>query len=225
MDTNENKVNKTQYAYEVIRTRILDGIYTQGQRIIIDQIAREVGSSHIPVREALRQLESDQLIEHQQNIGAVVRSINDNVYKESLELLAILEGYATANSAPYLRKDDIEELYTINQKMKEIVQSYELQDFGELNKTFHMAIYSRCPNQLLVQDITKVWERLDSVRNGGISFFPARAPQSVTEHEELLKMLVENKSSLEIEAFARQHKLNTLRAFETIQNDRRCVQP
>ncbi|SDI72603.1 GntR family transcriptional regulator [Natribacillus halophilus] len=214
MERKESKINKTKYAYEVIRTRILDGTYTQGQRIVIDQIAKEVGSSHIPVREALRQLEADQLIKYEQNVGAVVRSINDNVYKESLELLAILEGYATAKSTPYINQDDLQELTSINEQLREVVQNYELQRFGELNQTFHMAIYKHCPNQLLIQDIIKVWERLDSVRNGGISFYPSRAPQSITEHETLLSMIAENKPPYEIEAFARDHKLNTLHAFK-----------
>ena len=52
------KLNKRQVAYEVIRKRIIEGVYVPGQRIIIDQIAKEVGSSHIPVREAIHQLES-----------------------------------------------------------------------------------------------------------------------------------------------------------------------
>ena len=112
-------MNKRQYAYKVIRTRIVDGTYAPGQRIIIDQIAKEVGSSHIPVREAIHQLESDQLIEFKPNIGAIVRGIDNELYMETLHVLALLEGHATALSAPLITSEGIEKLDNINKEMKD----------------------------------------------------------------------------------------------------------
>lgn len=205
-------MNKRQYAYQVIRTRIVDGTYVPGQRIIIDQIAKEVGSSHIPVREAIHQLEADQLIEYKPNVGAIVRGIDNMLYVETLEMLAVLEGYATLLSAPLITKKGLEELESINNNMKEALESYELGKLGELNRKFHFYIYSFCPNKLLINDITEAWSRLDIVRHGGFSFFPNRTPQSISEHANLIE-LIKSESS-EIESYARTHKLNTLKAFK-----------
>ncbi|WP_233254225.1 GntR family transcriptional regulator [Salipaludibacillus keqinensis] len=207
-------MNKSKYAYDLLRSRILDGTYSPGQRIILDQFAKEVGSSHIPVREAMRRLESDQLIEYKSNVGAVVLSIDEKVYKETLQLLAVLEGYATASSASHMKEKDIHKLIEINDEMNECLLKYDFNTFSDLNKKFHFAIYSHCPNTLLISNIEQLWERLDTVRNTNFSFFPMRAPHSIKEHIEIIELLKHQASIIDLETTARQHKLNTLSAFE-----------
>lgn len=212
MDT-KKKLNKRQYAYEVIRKRILDGTYVPGQRIIIDQIAKEVGSSPIPVREAIHQLEADELIEYKTNSGAVVLALNEEVYKETLEVLAVLEGYTTLLSIPYITEGALKELEIKNAGMKEALAEFDLQLFSELNREFHSIIYSFCPNKLIVKNMEQIRERLINVRKTGFVLFPKRAPQSVKEHDTLIDMLRRKAPPAEIESFAREHKLNTVRAF------------
>lgn len=207
------KLNKRQVAYEVIRKRIIDGAYVPGQRIIIDQIAKEVGSSHIPVREAIHQLESEQLIEYTPNTGAVVKGFNDEIYKESLQVLALLEGYATAISSPYLTTNAINSLKDYNQEMKEALSQYDFEKIGVLNRKFHFFIYSFSPNQLLIKNIEQLWDRIDTVRRTRISFNLKRTPQSISEHDQLISILSGDKDPGNIENLARQHKLNTLQAF------------
>ncbi len=212
--TVNKKLNKRQYAYQVIRSRILDGTYVPGQRIIIDQIAKEVNSSHIPVREAIHQLESEQLIDYEPNIGAIVKGINDSVYMETLQVLALLEGYATALSAPAIDEEGIERLKEINARMNNHLQNYELDKIADVNKEFHYCIYDYCPNELLINTIKEMWERLDLVRHSGFHFFPQRTPYSIKEHERMIELIQQNADSAEIEQFARNHKLNTLEAFK-----------
>ncbi|MBZ5752903.1 GntR family transcriptional regulator [Metabacillus rhizolycopersici] len=207
------KTNKRQIAYDVIRSRIVDGVYVPGQRIIIDQIAKEVGSSHIPVREAIHQLESEQFIEYKPNVGAIIRGINDDLYKETLHVLALLEGYATALSCNYMTHDGIEKLKEYNQEMKESLTSFDLEKIGQLNRQFHNYIYSFCPNKLLLSNIQQLLERLDTVRKSEFTFYPKRTPKSIQEHDQLIELLSEGKDLQKIEATARQHKLNTLQAF------------
>jgi len=211
---NNKKLNKRQYAYQVIRSRILDGTYVPGQRIIIDQIAKEVNSSHIPVREAIHQLESEQLIDYEPNIGAIVKGINDSVYIETLQVLALLEGYATALSAPYIDESGIQKLKEINARMKEYLLNYELDKIADVNREFHFFIYSFCPNELLINTIKEMWERLDVVRHSGFRFFPQRTPHSIDEHNKIIELMKENADSDLIESYTRNHKLNTVEAFK-----------
>ena len=211
---NNKKLNKRQYAYQVIKSRILDGVYVPGQRIIIDQIAKEVNSSHIPVREAIHQLESEQLIEYEPNIGAIVKGINDSVYMDTLQVLAILEGYATALSSQHIDQKGIQKLTEINDQINEHLKNYELDKIGELNREFHFFIYSYCPNELLITSIKEMWERLDVVRHTGFRFFPQRTPHSIDEHNTIIKYIREKESFNVIEQYTRNHKLNTLEAFK-----------
>ena len=208
------KINKTQHAYNVIKARILDGTYAPGQRIILDQIAKEVGSSTIPVREAIRQLEADQLIEYRPNSGAVVQMINETAYVETLQLLAVLEGFATSLSAPCLTPEVIDQLKNINEEMKDCLAQYDLEHLGKLNRQFHLTIFEMCPNKSLVTLIKQTTDRMDTVRYSGFTIFPKRAVYSVQEHDQLIELLINKASPSKIEAFARQHKLNTLKAFE-----------
>ena len=210
----KTNMNKRQYAYKVIRTRIVDGTYAPGQRIIINQIAKEVGSSHIPVREAIHQLESEKLLEFKPNIGAIVKGIDNQLYKESLEVLALLEGYATAISATSITADGITKLKEINREMKIMLDNYELDKLGALNREFHFHIYSFCPNELLIKNIEETWGRLDIVRQAGFTFYPKRTPLSIEEHETLIQLLEDKASSSSIEQYARNHKLKTLDAFK-----------
>lgn len=213
MKTNKS-MNKRQYAYQVIRDRIVDGTYVPGQRIVIDQIAKEVGSSHIPVREAIHQLESDQLIEYKPNIGAVVRGIDNTLYMETLEMLAVLEGYATSLSIPFITPAGLEELTNLNDEMRIALDQYELDKLGALNRKFHFCIYSFCPNKLLITNIREAWGRLDIVRHSGFTFFPNRTPLSIKEHAQLIELIKTKAPNEEIEIYARTHKLNTLDAFK-----------
>lgn len=207
-------MNKRQYAYKVIRTRIVDGTYSPGQRIVINQIAKEVGSSHIPVREAIHQLESEQLLEFRPNVGAIVKGIDNRLYQESLEVLALLEGYATSISATNITAHGLSKLKEINLEMQTMLENYELDILGALNREFHFHIYSFCPNQLLIKNIEETWGRLDIVRQAGFTFYPKRTPQSIEEHAYLIKLMESNASSLQIEEYARNHKLKTLEAFK-----------
>lgn len=211
---NNKNLNKRQYAYQVLRTRILDGTYVPGQRIVIDQIAKEVNSSHIPVREAIHQLESEKLIEYEPNIGAIVKGINEANYMATLEVLAVLEGYATALSAPHLDQSGIQNLTDINLKMNQHLKNYELDKIGQLNREFHYMIYDYCPNDLLIVNIKEMWERMDMMRQTGFRFFPKRTPHSIEEHNMIITYLSENVDSETIETFTRNHKLNTLKAFK-----------
>ncbi|HEX6593974.1 MAG TPA: GntR family transcriptional regulator [Bacillota bacterium] len=212
------KLNKRQYAYQVIRSRIVDGTYVPGQRIVIDQIAKEVRSSHIPVREAIHQLESEKLIDYKPNIGAVVRGIDDTLYMDTLQVLALLEGYATSLSAPHMTPSGLQQLEEMNQTMKTYLKNYALDKIGVLNREFHFAIYSFCPNELLIRNIKDMWERLDVVRKTGFTFFPERTPQSIHEHEQIITFLRNQEDATTIERYARNHKLNTLKAFKNRQS-------
>jgi len=99
-------ISKQKMAYELIRERILDGTYSPGTRIVLDAVAKEIGTSSIPVREAIRRLEADGLIEYQAFTGARVAPMDETAYVQSLNVLAVLEGYATVLSASRLTEAD-----------------------------------------------------------------------------------------------------------------------
>lgn len=210
---NNIKLSKQQYAYQVIRSRILDGRYPPGYRLVIDQLARELQTSAIPVREAIRNLEADGLIQFKPYSGAVVTPFNETEYLETLSVLAVLEGYATAISAQHFPQPRISELSDINSRMKGALNDFDFLLFGNCNREFHSLTYQYCDNQFLVENIKSTWNRLDRVRRTGAAFKPARAKKSIEEHEKIIEMLRKQYPFSEIESFVRTHKLNTVQSF------------
>ncbi len=210
---NSKSMNKQQFAYKLLRARILDGTYGPGYRIVIDQIAREIETSAIPIREALRQLESDGLIQFKPYSGAIVTPINENEYLETLSVLAVIEGYATAISGQHFPIDRISDLEKTNQSMKQALEELDFVSFGKYNRAFHGLTYEYCENKYLVENIKSTWKRLDSIRRAGSAFMPVRARESVLEHEEIIRLLEQRADPGKIEAFVREHKLNTVKSF------------
>lgn len=207
-------INKQQYAYQVLRSRILDGTYSPGYRIVINQIAKELSLSTIPVREAIRQLEADGLIQYKPYSGAVVTPIDKDQYLETLSTLAVLEGYATALSSQVFPKEKIPELEEINTKMEKALEDFDFIRFGQLNRQFHNLICSYCSNKYLLESIRNTHNRLDSIRRMGATFISYRVKQSIEEHSELIRMLQKDCTFEEIESFAREHKMNTVKFFQ-----------
>jgi DNA-binding GntR family transcriptional regulator len=212
-------VSKHQYAYNVLRSRVLDGTYFPGYRIVIDQIAKELSLSAIPVREAIRNLEADGLIEYIPYKGAVVTQINENEYVETLTTLAVLEGYATRLSSQSIPNKKIADLQRINNLMLEAVEEFDFTQFGTLNRSFHNLIYEFCENRYITETIHQTQKRLDSIRRTGSAFLPIRPKKSVEEHDQLIKMIMEKQPLDEIENFARKHKMNTAESFKKRRHD------
>src|SRR5579875_1526002 len=114
---------KQELAYQTIRGRIVTGVCGPGYRIVIDELARELGCSAIPVREAVRRLEAEGLLEYTRHTGARVVSIDEQQYVDTLATLAVLEGYATAEAASRLTKCDLDGLRRLGNSMRKAVQS------------------------------------------------------------------------------------------------------
>ncbi|MEB3101714.1 GntR family transcriptional regulator [Ferviditalea candida] len=218
METQKSSISKKQIAYDFIRSQIVNGYFGPGHRIVIDQIAKELKLSIIPVREAIRQLESDGLIQYKAYSGAIVSQINEVEYRETLSVLAVLEGYATALSSRLIPPKEIDLLKEINANMSRALFDFEFEQFSELNRKFHSVIYEFCNNQYLKEQIHQTWERMSRVRQTVFTFVPQRAKESIQEHDQIIEMIRHQDSFAKIEEFVRQHKMNTVKAFDNRKN-------
>ena len=92
--------SKSQAVYDLLRRRILDSQYGPGQSLSIDGLARELGVSKIPIREAIKQLEAERLVETVLHVGARVATISleqaEHVYPIRHALANLATGLAVA---------------------------------------------------------------------------------------------------------------------------------
>lgn len=205
--------SKAEISYDLLRSRILDGTYGPGYRLVMDQLARETGVSTIPLREAVRRLQSDGLVEVVRNIGARVAVFDAVQVEHTLNVLARLEGYATAICAPRMNAAQIQETREINERMKEALEEFDPAAFTALNKEFHFSLYRHCPDEHLNALLESEWARLDHMRRSTFTYVPGRARKSVEEHDDLLRLLEEQADAGVIEEAARAHKIATAAAL------------
>src|SRR5690625_4063274 len=111
--------SKAEQAYAWIREKIRTREYEPGYRLVLSTIADALQVSVVPVREAIRQLEAEGLVTYERNVGARVSTYNQAVYFETMETIAVLEGRATALSAPQLTAEDLNQARRINQQMRD----------------------------------------------------------------------------------------------------------
>lgn len=205
--------SKADQAYALLKERILDGTYVGGYRLVIDQLARETGISAIPWREAIRRLEAEGWLELVRNVGARVTTFDTAAYGQAVEVIARLEGFATALAVPRLDAESIAQARLLNQKMVEALENFDPVRFSALNREFHFVFYDRCGDDHLLKLIHSEWHRLDLIRRTVFSSVPLRARASVSEHEALLDLIESSDSFDDVETAARQHKLNLLQAL------------
>ncbi|WP_246265023.1 GntR family transcriptional regulator [Acrocarpospora pleiomorpha] len=211
--TAQRAASKSDHAYSIIRRRILDGRYAPGFRLVLDRLARELNVSSVPVREAVRRLEAERLVDFERNVGARVSAIDTTEYRHTMQTLAIIEGAATALAAPMVPLDDLATAAEINDRMRRCLDDGDAHTFTTLNGQFHQLLYQRCPNPHIADLVERGWARMGTLRTH--FSVPGRAPQSVAEHDRMLGLIRVRADAADIEAFAREHRLATLDAFLT----------
>ena len=205
-------MNKQERTYTVLRDRIHSGTFAPRARLNIDALARELGVSAIPVREALRRLEAEGWVRFQPNVGAIVAPVDTTTWEQEMGAVAILEGAATADAATHLRLSDLSKLRKIAAEMEVVAAEGEAVRFSRLNRRLHATIVARCGNAYLLDLLGQTYLRLDRIRSTMFAYLPERFKAAVTEHAHLIDLL-ESGDQAAIEQYARWHKLQTVQAY------------
>jgi DNA-binding GntR family transcriptional regulator len=133
---------------ETLRSAILDGRLPCGTALRQQDLADLFGVSRMPVREALRQLEAQELLSVTTHKGAVVAPLIQGDAAETYELRILLESEALRQSIPLLT--DAEHQLAASY-IDELEAQHDYNEIGRLNRLFHMALYSKAPNQRLLR--------------------------------------------------------------------------
>lgn len=205
--------SKSQLTYHWIRERIARQEFVPGYRLVLGTIAEELGVSVVPVREAVRRLEAEGLVEFEKNVGARVALVDEADYLNSVETLAVLEGAATALSLPRLGEAELEQAERLNDRMRGLLEHFDPDEFTALNHEFHNALHLQCPNPHLGELVQREWTRLSRLRRSIFAFVPDRAPESVAEHDEILRLIRTDADPVDVELAVRRHRRRTIEAY------------
>lgn len=207
-------LSKSERVYLDLHEGIINGKYSPGFRLVLDRIARDMGVSPVPVREAVRRLEAEGLVVFQRNVGAIVSGVDTKDYAATMEAVAVMEGYVTALTIPELTEEDLAEAEEINNRMRRMLQgSFDPRVFTSLNNQFHRVLTQKCPNHRLFDLLEREWERITIIRRSAFAFDPRYSTRSVDEHAAILEAIRGGEASVEVEMLVREHKMRTMRQY------------
>lgn len=203
--------SKADHAYESILQAIQGGEHHPGDRLVIERLARQLGVSVVPIREAIRRLESDGYVTFTRNVGATVTTIDLKRYPETIETVAALEGFALGLAVPHLTVADLRKAREVNEKLRASLATFDPTKFSQLNRRFHQILFTACPNRHILAILEREWALLETTRRSAFKYIPERAAKSVDEHDTLLDMIGTGRSGIEIELYTREHRMATAR--------------
>lgn len=205
---------KQEQVYESLRSAIVSGELAPGERINIRQLARQFEVSEIPVREALKALAGENLIQIAPYAGAMVSPISATDISELGEIRLRLEPWGTGLAAPHLTQGDLGELAAHMEEMEEALGVGDMIRFAQADRAFHGLIFSRCPNRRLGELLSNLW--VASERNIlGLRRLPDHAALSQKEHHVLFDALQRHDGPAAEEA-ARQHRLGLIERLRAL---------
>jgi DNA-binding GntR family transcriptional regulator len=174
----------------MIEEEILTFKLRPGEKLDECRLAEKYGTSRTPVREALRQLSSNGLIEIKPHKGAIVAKLGIQELVELLEVMAELEGACGRLAAKSCLNSDID---AISAALEECVKYAEVRDvksYQRANEAFHNAIYEASRNSTLVKLTTSIRNRVAVYRRLQLEQF-SRLRSSLSDHEKILRAIQE----------------------------------
>jgi DNA-binding GntR family transcriptional regulator len=174
----------SQRVADHLRAEILGGGIGPGERVRQEEIAQRLGASRLPVREALRMLEAEGLIEHEANKGARVPRLGRHEVDVMYRMREQLEPLAIAESLPQL---DDAEVHRLGRIQDEIEAGVDLGRFLELDRAFHLGTYGGCVIEQLTATIVRLWNSTQHYRRAFVQLSgPGRMWVVNAEHRLLL---------------------------------------
>lgn len=204
---------KQEYVYQVLREAIMQCELIPYQKLIISEIAKQLGVSTIPVREALQLLQSEDLVNYNAHSGAIVSPITQASIVETFNIKEALESVATRNAVQQLTNEYAEDLRKQLAEMDEALISGKEKGWGPLNEKFHCTIVQVADMPVLKEMHSKIMDKWERIRRYFFSeVLSHRHHQSQEEHYAILKAM-EEKDSEKAEKSTRLHNQNALKDY------------
>jgi DNA-binding GntR family transcriptional regulator len=179
---------KSQLAYDLIRQAIQASAFEPRERIVIDGLAQDLGMSAIPVREALKRLVAEGMLQSEPHRGFFVPRLSSDDLTDIYETLEVLEPMAARLAAPHFTEDRLDLSERILAEM--VVAESDPPTWLAKNLEFHMSLYEPSRRPRLIRTIGQlVAETAREVLKG--DFFLDFLPRSDREHAQMIEYLRE----------------------------------
>ena len=202
---------KQDYVYEQLCEAILSGRFKPGEHLVLEELGEEFGTSRTPLREAIRRLQTEGLVDFTPHRGAVVTDLSVEELIEMYHIRAVLDGLAARLAAQNLSDEQLTDLQDIFEKTRRELDPSNPVRFEEFNRAFHEIIYQGANAPFLYEMIINLYTKTGRYRH--LSLRSAGRIQDVLdEHHRILDALATRDAQM-AERRAREHHEHTAKAL------------
>lgn len=199
-----------EYVRRTLRQAILSGFLPGGTRLVQAEIAAELRVSTTPVREALRDLATEEIIHLDAHRGAVVREIDLAEVREVYELRMLLEPFAVRKAAANVSPDEFDHLAELCKRMEDTEDSAE---WTQLNREFHTRLVEAAERPKLTSILNNLTDTAAAFVAFAVRADPSLQQTGSEEHQELLDAIKRGNAD-KAAAVTAQHLQSTLKVLE-----------
>jgi DNA-binding GntR family transcriptional regulator len=199
---------------DALRRSILKGELNPGQRLVENDLSKRYGASRGTVREALVLLANENLVAHERNRGAWVRSVSLEEALEITEVRRVLEGLCAAKAAIRAGTEERRQLRMIGKQMQAAVKAHDVMAYSDVSQQSHLLIRQIAQQGTAAAVLDRL--RYQSVRyQFSVAMLPGRPAQGLAEHLAVIDAVVRRSADL-AEQLMRDHLDSVIRALKEL---------
>lgn len=183
-----DKQSLTTKVYNHIRDCILDGSYKIGDYLVETRLADELEVSRTPIREALKQLELEGLVQSIPNRGMLVQGISNDDLNDIYTIRLLLEGQAAWWAAQRIGSEELDKLAETLELMELYTRRNDAAQLARLDTQFHDVLYSGANSRMLKHVLASLHQNARRARRSSFAN-PGRPHDSLLEHKAIFSAL------------------------------------
>lgn len=192
--------SRSEHVYRRLRDAIQRGEFKAGRRVMEIEVAEWLKVSRTPVRDAIRRLEGEGMLEHEPRNGLVVARLDRQAVMELYVMRETLEGTAARLCARHASDMEVQDLVDLVERERQIQGDFD--SLPPHNRRFHEAIHRGAHNRYLEKSLVAINDL--GLLGSPLMSLPHRAQAAVTEHAELVAA-IQRRDPDAAEAAARNH--------------------
>ncbi len=187
-------VSLADQVFEKLESDIITGVYPRGEILTELKLVENLGVSRTPIREALRRLEQERLIEDSAK-GSVVLGITVDDLIDIMEIRQSIEGLAAYYATKNITPEELEELRQINELQDFYYEKRDIERLRQMDDRFHVAIYEISKRNVICDTLKPLHRKTQRYRRQSIGD-DQRLANSISEHKAIFNAISEGKAEL-----------------------------
>ncbi len=200
-----------------LRGMIAAGVYAPGMRLGQTELATQFESSRVPVREALKMLSAEGLVEHDPNRGFFVARFSSSEARQLFKLRDLIEN-ELLNSIEWPSKEKLAEIRTRGKELEQLLNSGNRTEWWKRHREFQETIFDLSPNKIIVREAIRLWSLTDRYR--ALAPLPRRpsAERDIVNKTDIIQALAKKDLATLLKARAKRRNAFKMQVLEILED-------